>query len=89
MRPPGPGCPSRTSWEGPGPAVEATWLRLVAADGYYLDLELTPETLRTAFLAYEVDGEILPVLHGFPARFVWPGHEGWNWVKWLVGIEVY
>jgi DMSO/TMAO reductase YedYZ molybdopterin-dependent catalytic subunit len=72
-----------------GVLAGATGVRLVAADGYTFEVELTPETLQTAFLAYELNGDTLPVLHGFPLRFVWPGHEGWNWVKWLIGIEVY
>ena len=66
----------------------ATRVRLTAADGYALEVDLTPETLQSAFLAYEVQGETLPALHGFPVRFVWPDHEGFYWVKWLVRIEV-
>ena len=65
----------------------ATRVRLTAADGYALEVDLTPETLESAFLAYEVQGETLPALHGFPVRFVWPGHDGFFWVKWLVRIE--
>jgi DMSO/TMAO reductase YedYZ molybdopterin-dependent catalytic subunit len=82
------GVPLQEILEEAGALEGATGVRLVAADGYTFDVELTPETLQTAFLAYELNGETLPVLHGFPVRFVWPGHEGWNWVKWLVGIEV-
>jgi DMSO/TMAO reductase YedYZ molybdopterin-dependent catalytic subunit len=82
------GVPLRDVLELAGIQEGATQARLLAADGYNLWVELTPETLGSAFLAYELEGETLPVLHGFPVRFVWPGHEGWNWVKWLVAIEV-
>jgi sulfane dehydrogenase subunit SoxC len=41
------------------------------------------------FLAYEWEGHALPRLHGFPIRAVLPGLEGNQWVKWIVGIEVY
>jgi DMSO/TMAO reductase YedYZ molybdopterin-dependent catalytic subunit len=40
------------------------------------------------FLAYELEGKPLPVLHGFPLRAVFPGLEGNKWAKWVVGIEV-
>jgi len=39
-------------------------------------------------LAYEMNGEALPVLHGFPLRAVVPGWEGAYSVKWLTDIQV-
>jgi DMSO/TMAO reductase YedYZ molybdopterin-dependent catalytic subunit len=71
-----------------GMQAGATRIHLIAADGYSVWIDLDQDTLDNAFLAYEVNGETLPVLHGFPLRFVWPGHSGGYWVKWLVGIEV-
>jgi DMSO/TMAO reductase YedYZ molybdopterin-dependent catalytic subunit len=41
------------------------------------------------FLAYEWEGEPVPVLHGFPVRAVFPALNGNKWVKWLIEIEVY
>ena len=43
-----------------------------------------PDTL----LAYEMNGEELPPLHGYPLRLVVPGWYGMCSVKWLVGIQV-
>ena len=43
-----------------------------------------PDTL----LAYEMNGEELPPLHGYPLRLVVPGWYGMCSVKWLVGIHV-
>jgi sulfite oxidase len=40
------------------------------------------------FLAYEMNGQPLPVLHGFPLRAVFPGVVGNKWVKWLLEIRV-
>ncbi len=40
------------------------------------------------FLAYEWNGQPLPVLHGFPLRGVFPGEAGSMWVKWLVELLV-
>jgi len=82
------GVPLQEILDQAGALEGATEVRLVAADGYTFEVGLTPDTLQTAFLAYELNGNTLPALHGFPVRFVWPGHEGWHWVKWLVGIEV-
>jgi DMSO/TMAO reductase YedYZ molybdopterin-dependent catalytic subunit len=45
---------------------------------------LHPDTL----LAYEMNGEPLPVQHGFPLRLLVSGWYGMNSVKWLVGIHV-
>jgi len=45
---------------------------------------LAPENL----LAYEMNGEPLPPLHGFPLRLIAPGWYGVANVKWLTGIEV-
>ena len=39
-------------------------------------------------LAYEMNGEDLPVLNGFPLRVVVPGHYGTYWVKHLHEITV-
>ena len=39
-------------------------------------------------LAYEMNGEPLPVAHGFPLRAVVPGWEGAYSVKWLSHIRV-
>jgi DMSO/TMAO reductase YedYZ molybdopterin-dependent catalytic subunit len=39
-------------------------------------------------LAYEMNGEELPVLNGYPLRLVVPGHFGTYWVKHLNEINV-
>lgn len=45
---------------------------------------LHPDTL----LAYEMNGQTLPIQHGFPLRVIAPGWAGDSWVKWLQHIEV-
>jgi DMSO/TMAO reductase YedYZ molybdopterin-dependent catalytic subunit len=45
---------------------------------------LHPATL----LAYEMNGETLPVEHGFPLRVVVPGWAGDSWIKWVTSISV-
>jgi hypothetical protein len=39
-------------------------------------------------LAFEMNGEPLPVKHGFPLRVVAPGWASDSWVKWLTSIRV-
>lgn len=39
-------------------------------------------------LAFEMNGDTLPVKHGFPLRLVAPGWAGDSWVKWLTSISV-
>jgi sulfite oxidase len=45
---------------------------------------LAPETL----LAFEMNGEPLPFLHGGPLRVVAPGFPGSAWQKWLTRVEL-
>jgi DMSO/TMAO reductase YedYZ molybdopterin-dependent catalytic subunit len=45
---------------------------------------LQPSTL----LAYEMNGQMLPIKHGFPLRAIVPGWAGNSWVKWVTHIRV-
>jgi len=47
------------------------------------DMAFDPDTL----LAYEMNGEDLPIEHGFPLRLVVPGWYGMASVKWLTKIS--
>jgi sulfane dehydrogenase subunit SoxC len=44
-------------------------------------------SLGGVLLAYELNGEPLPVTHGFPVRLFIPGFYGTNCVKWLCRLE--
>ncbi len=63
-------------------------IRMTSADGYSTTLSLDKALVPENFLAYELMGQPLPVLHGFPLRSVIPGQNGNVWVKWLVEIAV-
>ena len=67
----------------------ASELRLISVDGYSTSVPMSTALSETGFLAYEWEGEPLPILHGFPVRAVFPDVTGGKWVKWLVKIEVY
>ena len=57
-----------------------------AADDYYEEFPV--KALETGFLAYGMDGEVLPQKHGYPVRALIPGHWGEINVKWLTELEV-
>jgi DMSO/TMAO reductase YedYZ molybdopterin-dependent catalytic subunit len=82
------GAPIREVLALAGMQEGATNLALFSADGYVKSLTISEELSETAFLAYEWEGEPLPILHGFPVRAVLPGVSGGSWVKWLVAIRV-
>jgi DMSO/TMAO reductase YedYZ molybdopterin-dependent catalytic subunit len=71
-----------------GVQTDASVLTLKSADGYANQVSLTVARKPEALLAYEWEGQPLPILHGFPVRAVFPDVEGNKWVKWLVEIEV-
>jgi hypothetical protein len=39
-------------------------------------------------LAFEMNGDTLPIEHGFPLRVVAPGWAGDSWIKWVTSITV-
>ncbi len=67
---------------------EATEILLFGADGYVINVDIEHALSGKSFLAYELHGEPVPILHGFPVRAAFPGQPGFYWVKWLVKIEV-
>ena len=70
------------------PLPEAATLTMISADGFKKELDLATAMNTENFLAYELEGETLPILHGFPLRAVIPEKEGNFWVKWIVEINV-
>ena len=67
---------------------EASVIRLISDDGYAAEITLTEARKAGAYLAYELEGEPIPQLHGFPVRAVLPGITGGKWVKWLTEIQL-
>lgn len=69
-----------------GVASTARFVSFVSATGYRWSLPL--EEARDALLATHVGGEQLSHGHGAPLRLVAPGRRGFQWVKWVVTVEV-
>jgi DMSO/TMAO reductase YedYZ molybdopterin-dependent catalytic subunit len=74
--------------ERAGVGAGARQVELIGADGYSTSVSLAEARSKDAYLAYELEGRILPVLHGFPLRAVFPGLQGNKWAKWITEIKV-
>ncbi len=68
----------------------ATWSRVVFTswDGYPGRFEREEADSHLLFLALKVNGETLPVAHGFPVRLVAEHVYGGRWVKWITQVTV-
>jgi len=69
-----------------GPLDTARYVSFVSITGYRWSLPLAEAA--DALLAAHVGGEPLSHDHGAPARLVAPGRRGFEWVKWVVRVEV-
>ncbi len=61
-------------------------IKLEAYDGYSTAIPLDVAYDEHSFLAYEMNGQPLPIEHGKPLRCLWPGHYGMKQPKWLTTI---
>jgi DMSO/TMAO reductase YedYZ molybdopterin-dependent catalytic subunit len=87
---------SRQRWRGvrlarllerAGPLPAASHVRVISHTGYRWSFDL--RDARGLLLATSVGGEPLSHEHGAPARLVAPGRRGFQWVKWVVRIELH
>ncbi len=67
---------------------EQTWRDATITEQFARGMSLADATSPDNLLAYEMNGEPLPPLHGFPLRLIAPGWYGIANVKWLTRIEV-
>jgi len=76
--------------EAAGPLPDANSVRFHAVDGYTLgDCDLaTILSSDEIILAYEMNGQTLPLSQGYPLRLVVPGAGGFGWVQWVERIEI-
>jgi DMSO/TMAO reductase YedYZ molybdopterin-dependent catalytic subunit len=73
------------------PAADADMVLSTSADGWTAGtpLDALTDPRRDALLAVGMDGQPLPLEHGFPVRMVVPGLYGYvSATKWVVDLEV-
>jgi DMSO/TMAO reductase YedYZ molybdopterin-dependent catalytic subunit len=68
--------------------AKANFVRLSGADGFSRNLPIEKAMHPDSLIVYSMNGEKLPVNHGFPLRAVIPGWYGMDSVKWLRSVEV-
>ncbi|MBM3933955.1 MAG: sulfite oxidase [SAR202 cluster bacterium] len=80
------GMPVSRILDAASPLPSARSVTFTSATGYYRRFSL--DEARHFLLATHVSGEPLSPGHGFPVRLVAPGKRGFEWVKWVVRIDV-
>ena len=95
--PAGGGLVSHATWTGVGlgslletarMSPDAGAVRLSGTDGFSRVIPLAKAKHPDTVLALTMNGEKLPVNHGFPVRALIPGWYGMDSVKWLRRVEV-
>jgi DMSO/TMAO reductase YedYZ molybdopterin-dependent catalytic subunit len=62
-------------------------LAIQSADGFYESVPMMELMDPRTLLVYGMNGETLPVDHGFPLRIYIPNHYGMKQPKWITGIQ--
>ncbi len=65
---------------------DAIELRLDAADEYHTGVTTALAKDPESYLVHSMNGETLPLEHGYPIRCLFPGRYGQKQPKWLTGI---
>ena len=66
----------------------AVYVVFYSVDGYSVGIPLSKAMLDDSLLAYNMNGQALPVSHGYPLRAVIPGLYGMMSAKWIKQISV-
>ncbi|HUW79022.1 MAG TPA: molybdopterin-dependent oxidoreductase [Candidatus Nanopelagicaceae bacterium] len=72
-----------------GPSAKADQIMGYSSDGFSAGFPLAALDGRDAMIAFGMNGEPLPLNHGYPARIIVPGLYGYvSATKWLTRIEL-
>jgi DMSO/TMAO reductase YedYZ molybdopterin-dependent catalytic subunit len=81
------GVPLSAILDEAGVKPEATVVNIYSGS-YKIALPVEKARQDGVFLAHTVNGQVLPLEHGFPVRLVVKGQLGSKWVKWVDRIQV-
>ncbi|MFW9947403.1 MAG: molybdopterin-dependent oxidoreductase [Candidatus Odinarchaeota archaeon] len=70
------------------PTQDAMEVVFYAVDGFSASLTIDQIINYDILLAYEMNGETLPLTQGYPLRVVAPYHYGYKWVRWVDHVEI-
>jgi DMSO/TMAO reductase YedYZ molybdopterin-dependent catalytic subunit len=79
--------PPRTGTATPDPDIPGRW-DITITEQFARSMSLDAAMAAGNLLCYEMNGQPLPVEHGFPVRLIAPGTYGVANVKWLSRIEL-
>ena len=66
----------------------AKYVAFYSVDGYTISQPLDDVLEADALLVFRMNGEVLPMKHGYPLRVLIPGHYGEENPKWLTRVEL-
>ena len=82
------GVPLRALLERAGVDERAKYVTIGGVDEYLTSVPIARAMHEQALLAYEMNGQPLPLDHGYPLRAILPGVYGQKQPKWVTGINV-
>jgi DMSO/TMAO reductase YedYZ molybdopterin-dependent catalytic subunit len=82
------GVPLRALLERAGVDAQARWVVIGGVDEYFTSVPLETAMHEHALLAFEMNGETLPLPHGYPLRAILPGVYGQKQPKWITSVKV-
>ncbi len=82
------GVPLRNILKKAGVKDEPKMVVFRCADGYHTAIPIADAMREETLIAYKMNGDPLPLEHGFPVRLLNPGHYGTKNPKWIVNIEL-
>ena len=82
------GVPLSTLLAKAGIQTGASEVVFTGVEGYSVQLPLKSVLQNSVFLAYKINGQILPQDRGYPLRLVVSGSLGNDWLRWVTNIEV-
>lgn len=71
-----------------GPLAAAKYVVFYSVDGYSVGIPLSKAMMPDSIVAYLMNGQSLPVRHGYPLRAVIPGLYGMMSAKWIKQISL-
>ena len=70
-----------------GVKPNARSIAVIGADEFSSSIPTDPQTLASTLLVYEMNDQVLPLEHGYPARLLIPNRYGMKSPKWVIAMR--